>query len=820
MVLSLESRQFKGPAGPCADSLETIRQLLGISGIRSGTFVEALPFSLDDTTAGSETELQAAVQGERRRVDLPITIETSNYYSNIIKRAASGDSSQQAITDLEKYLNAPNRDVWENSWVRLPVDRLSPLTKQILEADLRADRKDPGSGRRNDAGKFFFRQSGREHLRIPVSYLLKLSLAEFLGTCENLPAALHVTGRRLMDHLLSDNTSPETFSFHVVPISRETGSGRALAKETAKRYLLTQLLVTFANNAFGLKDGGQKALLYLSPHPPVRQKQLNEFISDSFYRQLFMSPCLSGWDNGEEKHDYMCLCHQVLSRSQLNATAKLRDAGIITRNLVVLPNLSNISLANNGTHISLGSRKLTGLLADDASGFTRAHEKHLGDLVIKIVEHFLPLFVGTYSAAPYRIDFSDFHPERVLGFLPHELDFTHLRMIWRRWKRKAGVKVFGRPLTPFGVKSVDRVISLVFRLKGDFVPDFRLVDYLVSLMGTDSSPAMDGTLGNGERLKKDLSDLGIFDPRMSLYFLYRLREFAQVGFSGFEGRYYSLFESLDSDVSHSVNLQILITALAYKYALQGRFTHGHIPDDPQTESERRQIFFGAAIGLPTFFVRRETRNLFMKTILERTGAVRYSRRYPGYLRVYNRQYKLALVDLMVSDAADLIELLDLKETIRDLRLRLEDQAKHSTAGRLTRAILDSMGQKEAMKVRADDFNLAAEKFYREDLKRRHIAEALEFVREDLEQFSVNGSLAADRSRCSELLSSGDGASIRFVDSVQDDLLKDTISPEDLSGLLKIVLATVHDNAERARSILIRESVNNGDSASIHRAQHG
>ncbi|MDJ0669108.1 MAG: hypothetical protein QNJ61_17635, partial [Desulfobacterales bacterium] len=39
------------------------------------------------------------------------------------------------------------------------------------------------------------------------------------------------------------------------------------------------------------------------------------------------------------------------------------------------------------------------------------------DLVIKIVEHFLPLFVGTYSAAPYRLDFADMHPEAAPPFL-------------------------------------------------------------------------------------------------------------------------------------------------------------------------------------------------------------------------------------------------------------------------------------------------------------------------------------------------------------------------------------------------------------------
>ena len=117
----------------------------------------------------------------------------------------------------------------------------------------------------------------------------------------------------------------------------------------------------------------------------------------------------------------MVLCHQALSRSQLNAVAKLREAGIVPRNLVVLPSASDVSLANNGTHVSLGSRRLTTLVADPRSGFGAGHEKLLADLVVKIAEHFLPLFVGTYTAAPYRLDFADFHPEAALGFLSHEL---------------------------------------------------------------------------------------------------------------------------------------------------------------------------------------------------------------------------------------------------------------------------------------------------------------------------------------------------------------------------------------------------------------
>ncbi len=69
--------------------------------------------------------------------------------------------------------------------------------------------------------------------------------------------------------------------------------------------------------------------------------------------------------------------------SQLNTIGKLKDAGIITNNLVVLPNTSNTCLANNGTHVSLDSRLLTMLAADRQSLYTPGVEKYFGDLVIK-----------------------------------------------------------------------------------------------------------------------------------------------------------------------------------------------------------------------------------------------------------------------------------------------------------------------------------------------------------------------------------------------------------------------------------------------------
>lgn len=499
--------------------LARIMEILDVNGKSRKNVAEAIPFSLDDTTAGSENEFQVVVVGEKADVDLPRIIEQSNFYKNILKRTKTGEAPKKIISKLDRYLDNNNSNVWENSWVNIPRSVLSDDANRIFEDDLLYDKSDSSGPRRSDVDKFIFTKNGEEFLRIPISYLLKLALVDAISARAAAHPLVASAGKIAARHFLNDNTSPETYSFMPVLLNQDSGMGRGLARETALRFLLTQLLVMYANITFQLISLGQRAMVYFALHPPVRQKILNEIIPDSFYRTLFMNPCLFGWDRGEEKYDYMGLCHRVLSRSQLNAVIKLKNAGIIVNDLFVLPSISNIGLANNGTHISLGSRKLTGLLSDPKSGFRAVDEKYFSDLVIKVVEHFLPLFVGAYSAAPYRLDFSDFHPERALGFLPHEIDYTHLRMIWRRWKQKAQLKIFGQPLTPFGPKWLDTAISRLFCLRGDFVQDFRLIDYFVSLMSTDESPALDGTIGNDLRLRQDLADLGVFNPKMTMYLL-------------------------------------------------------------------------------------------------------------------------------------------------------------------------------------------------------------------------------------------------------------------------------------------------------------
>lgn len=784
---------------PSPEYLAHIQSILSINKESSNIQLEYLPFSPEDVTGGVENEFQTVVIGEASDVDLPIVIRESSYYKNIIKRIRSGDTSKKTISELEKYLHTNQEKVWENSWVRFPLRFLGNGLKSIFEEDLNYDKSRPDLGKRSDKDKFIFYEDNEEYVRLPASYILKLSLVDAVILNNSAPHIIRETGKKILSHFLNDNTSPEIFSFIPVHMSSSNNIGYAVSKETLKRYFFIQILVMYGNKRFGLYERGQHICLYLSSHPPVRQKALNNIISDHFYRELFMNPCLTGWDRGEEKFHYMELCHQVLSRSHLNTISKLKDAGIITRNLIVLPNISNISLANNGTHISIGSKRLTGLLADPYSGFGKADEKYMGDLAIKIVEHFLPLFVGTYSASPYRIDFWDFHPEKILGFLPHELDYTHLRMIWRRWKKKADIKVFGKSITPFGPQWFDKILSKIFGLRGDFVIDFRLIDYLVCLLSTENSPGLDGSIENDKRLKRDLATLGIFDPHMSMYLLYRLRDYASKGFSGFEGRYYSIFDSIMEDMGQATSLQVLITALAYKYILLDGITHRHIPDDPNVESERRQIFFGTAIGIPTFYIRKDTSNKFMLKILKNTSNTRFSHRYPGYIRIYGKEYQRALIKIIMEDGKELIEMMALEGTMQSLRERIDYPENFSTWGKLTKDILNEIKKSDPLKCSGDTFNKQAEMFYRDILRKRHMKEAFSVVLEELKKMDshllCSGCLFKDS--IGSIL--GDSSAMDFIIKRKKEVFDETLSEKDLGKILQLIVLTIYSDMKEFES---------------------
>lgn len=745
-------------------------------------FLKYTPFNIDDITAGTETELQTAVEGKKDDVDLPQFILNSSFYKNLIKRCESEDISINKLKELNLLINSDKRTIWENSWVIIEKNKLEKNTYNVFLNDLKSDKERQDAHLRSDAESFFVTKNEKECIRIPVSYLLKLSFAYILFQNRNLPADIYNEGEKLLNHYTNDNTSPETLSFY---ISKEKDIGESIANETAIRFLFTQLLVEYANIKFELKKNGQKVLIYKSPLTPVLQKKLNSLIPDNLYREIFISPCLSGWSKGEEKKEYMIKCHKVLSNSKLNTISALKDAGVIKNNLIVLPDTSNTSLTNNGIHLSIGSSLLTEKLKKNDKDFTFIFEKKYSDLVIKIAEHFLPLFPGIYSAAPYRIRYRDFHPESVLGFLPHELDFTHLRMLYRRWKKKAIKKnfLFNR-ITPFGPTALDTTIEKLFCQKGDFVEDYRVIDYFVSLLSTESEFAFDGNINNQKMLKRVLQEQGIFDENLSFYSLIKGRCFSEKGFFGFELRVFSNFYSLKKDLKYASNLFALIIALSSYYIKQHMVTHKDIPDGRTFESEVRQIFFASAIGVPTFYVKENSQNNFLMSILSKCNNKRKSMRYKGYIRVEVEDYRKALFEKIKEDAKDFLS--DYKDTLIDLKKRLWNK-KERASYKIIKEILEKNRAHSPFDIKADDFNKELEDYYRTTLKRKHISEGFDALIDEISKLDFSDNNI--REVANTLF--GDTLLVNEVYYLKKKFLNNEVSLENIFKLVKKILFVVY-----------------------------
>ena len=125
-------------------------------------------------------------------------------------------------------------------------------------------------------------------------------------------------------------------------------------------------------------------------------------------------------------------------------------------------------------------------------------------------------------------------------------------------------------------------------------------------------------------------------------------------------------------------------------------------------------------------MRADTGNLLLRMILEDTRGVRPSRRYPGYIRVRHWQYREALLKLIQREGAALIEAMGLDDTVRDLRLRLK-YPQDTANGRLVRGIMGNFRADDPLKVLPREFNAAAEKYYRNELRIKHVNEAFDLV---------------------------------------------------------------------------------------------
>jgi hypothetical protein len=684
---------------------------------------EQLPFSPGDVTAGTENELATTVSGTARDVDFPRTLEAEK-------------ERQPARSSLDQWLGNANANVWDHSFIRVPLRELSNTALNRLHADV---------SHRSDRDRFFVHDEHGDRARLPASYVLRLALFDSMNALDEENAQLTRAVERISPVFFNDNTAPEVVSSYLA--TDETGStlGREVARENGLRFLLVQALTCWANSKFGLTSTGQELQVFASPNPPERLKAFARTVPAEVYRRQLMNPCLSGFADAEGKASYMQLCHETLSRSKLASLGHLRRAGLgFPRTISQFP--CETSLLNSGVHVSLGSRLLTNYARSGANG--DAHEKWIGDLVSKIFEHFLPLFVGTFSAAPTRLPFSPLRPEQSLGFLPLELAPAQLRQTWWAWRRKAG---------------------LLGALHGDVVPDARLLDYFAALPSTDSHHAHDGTPGSQERLLATLEELGVYDRGMSFYDLYKLRRTAQIGFSGFEARFYSMFPRFFDDLAPAVDLQRLVTSAAWLAIAQGRVTHADTPDDPDSQSERRQMLFHAAIGLPFFYVHRASRNRFLLSIVETMQGIRVSKRFPSCYKVRIADYGVALCAWMRNESAATVEMLGAGSLLQDAAARVRGDFRADD-----RILAGIDGARESRGRDPASVNTSIETHLRTRLRERQASEAFGDATSALHRLDRDPHVGA--------------------------VVKQVLAGETVSGILARAKATVTRSAAEAKGL--------------------
>jgi hypothetical protein len=176
--------------------------------------------------------------------------------------------------------------------------------------------------------------------------------------------------------------------------------------------------------------------------------------------------------------------------------------------------------------------------------------------------------------------------------------------------------------------------------------------------------------------------------------------------------------------------------------------------------------------------------------MERT---RFSRRYPGYIRGHHKEYRKALVRILKEDAAALIEAMGLTQTLEDLERRLEEPQRYSALDRLTRGILEKAGVPSPLKASGEDFNRAAEQYYRDDLRKAHMEEALDVLQEEFKKLDSH-ILCEDcfyQNAHKSLL--GGRSAAEYLIRVKKDLLEESLPIDATRKLIHLTLLTIHGN---------------------------
>ena len=146
--------------------------------------------------------------------------------------------------------------------------------------------------------------------------------------------------------------------------------------------------------------------------------------------------------------------------------------------------------------------------------------------------------------------------------------------------------------------------------------------------------------------------------------------------------------------------------------------------------------------------------------------------------------------MLKDDAPELIEMGKLHDTIRDLADRIDEDGRDSVANRLTRRICEAAGVSSPMALTADEFNAAAEIFYRERLKREQMGQALDQWSEQVRQLDAMSAWRSGHFNQAlfAVLKGRDASS--FISTVRSAVIAEELPLAAVTRLIHLMLLTI------------------------------
>jgi hypothetical protein len=162
------------------------------------------------------------------------------------------------------------------------------------------------------------------------------------------------------------------------------------------------------------------------------------------------------------------------------------------------------------------------------------------------------------------------------------------------------------------------------------------------------------------------------------------------------------------------------------------------------------------------------------------------------------------LDIIRDDAADLVEAFGAGSLMESVQRRLAEPEVHGVAGKLTAGILGLSGARSPMDLSTDEFNESAEEYYRGALRRRHVAEAMGLVLEDLARLDkqrADGNSAYGQ-QVTEVI--GRRSASEFMCSMHEGILSETLNEEQLRQCIQLTLIVLQQDLDDVAPVECRE----------------